>query len=216
MKTPIPVRKLIWVTLFAIAFGYVEASVVVYLRAIYYPDMFEFPLKMIRTDHLMVELFREAATIVMLAAAGMLAGSRGWQRFGFFLIAFGVWDIFYYVWLKVTLNWPAALTDWDVLFLIPLPWIGPVIAAGSIAVLMMICGVDIVVRTALQKHFRPTLLSWVLAIAATVLILYSFLHDTDATLRGGLPQPYRYELLGVGLILYIAGYFRSCKPGKGI
>lgn len=216
MNSPTPVRKLIWVTLFAVAFGYVEASVVVYLRAIYYPDMFEFPLKMIRADHLVVELFREAATIVMLAAIGIIAGRKGWQRFGFFLIAFGVWDIFYYIWLKATLNWPAALTDWDVLFLIPLPWIGPVISAGSIAVLMMICGLDIVRRTARQMHFRPTVLSWLLAVAATAIILYSFLYDTNATLRGQLPLPYRYELLVIGLILYIAGYVRACTPGKGV
>jgi len=76
MAEHVPVRKLVLVFLFAIAFGYVEASVVVYLRAIYYPDMFEFPLKMIRTDHLVVELVREAATIVMLAASGFSRDER--------------------------------------------------------------------------------------------------------------------------------------------
>jgi len=215
MNSSIPLRKLIWVSLFAIAFGYVEASVVVYLRAIYYPGMFEFPLKMIRTDHLVVELFREAATIIMLAAIGIIAGRKGWQRFGFFCIAFGVWDIFYYLWLKATLNWPASPADWDVLFLIPVPWIGPVYSAASVALLMTLCGVDIVVRTSLQKHFRPTLLSWLLALAATAIILYSFVYDTDATLRGHMPKPYRYELLVVGLMLYVAGYVRACNPGRG-
>lgn len=211
MAEHVPVRKLVWVFLFAIAFGYVEASVVVYLRAIYYPDMFEFPLKMIRTDHLVVELVREAATIVMLVAVGILAGRKGWQRFGYFLIAFGVWDLFYYVWLKATLDWPPSLTAWDVLFLIPVPWIGPVISAASVAAVMALCGVDIVVRTARDKPFHPTLTTWVLALVATAAILYSFVHDTDATLRGSIPQPYRYELLLVGLALYIAGYRTACK-----
>lgn len=214
MLSVFSLRKVGWVALFAIAFGYVEASVVVYLRAIYYPDMFEFPLKMIRTDHLVVELFREAATIVMLVAVGVLAGARGWQRFGFFLIAFGVWDIFYYVWLKVTLNWPATPADWDVLFLIPLPWIGPVYSAASVALLMTVCGTDIVVRTSHGRHFKPTFLSWLLAIAATASILYSFMHDTDATLRGQMPQPYKDYLLIAGLILYAVGYVRACRPPK--
>jgi len=211
MAEHVPVRKLVLVFLFAIAFGYVEASVVVYLRAIYYPDMFEFPLKMIRTDHLVVELVREAATIVMLAAVGILAGRKGWQRFAYFLIAFGVWDIFYYVWLKATLDWPPALTAWDVLFLIPVPWIGPVISATSVAALMTLCGVDLVIRTEHGTPFHPTLTTWVLALLATAAILYSFVHDTDATLRGSMPKPYRYELLLVGLALYNVGYRTACK-----
>lgn len=212
----IPIRKLIWVSLFGVTFGFVEASIVVYLRAVYYPEGFTWPLKVISDEHLTVELWREAATIIMLVAVGILAGQKGWQRFGYFLIAFGVWDIFYYVWLKVVLDWPSALTEWDVLFLIPLPWIGPVIAPASIALLMTICGVDIVVRTiptkSGQKHFRPTVLSWLFSILATVLILYSFMYDTDATLRGAHPLPYRYELLIVGLVLYIAAYIIACKP----
>ncbi len=215
MNPSIPIRKLIWVSLFGVAFGFVEASVVVYLRAIYYPDMFEFPLKMIRTDHLVVELIREAATIVMLVAVGIIAGRKGWQRFGYFLIAFGVWDVFYYVWLKATLDWPSSLLEWDVLFLIPVPWIGPVISAGSIAALMTVCGIDIVVRTALEKPFRPGLVSWLLAVAATAVILYSFTYDTDATLRGHLPLPYRYELLVGGLVFYAASYILACRPKTG-
>jgi hypothetical protein len=212
----IPIRNLIWVSLFGVAFGYVEASVVVYLRAVYYPEGFTWPLKVISTEHLTVELLREAATILMLAAIGIVAGKKGWQRFGYFLIAFGVWDIFYYVWLKVILHWPASFADWDVLFLIPLPWIGPVVSAASIALLMTICGVDIVVRTtsteAGHRHFQPRMVTWLLAICATAALLYSFMYDTDATLRSALPKPYRYELLVGGLASYIAAYVLACIP----
>ncbi len=208
----LPIRKLIWVSLFAVAFGFVESSVVVYLRAIYYPEGFSWPLKSIGNEHLTVELVREAATIVMLAAIGIVAGKKGWQRFGYFLLAFGVWDIFYYVWLKVVLNWPVSLTDWDILFLIPLPWIGPVIAAVLVAALMTLCGIDIVVRTTMQRYFHPTMLTWLFAILGTAAILFSFMYDTDATLRGAQPRPYRYELLGLGLALYIVAYMIACKP----
>jgi hypothetical protein len=203
---------MIWVSLFGVAFGFVESSIVVYLRAVYYPEGFTWPLKVISNAHLTVELLREAATIIMLVAIGIVAGKKGWQRFGYFLFAFGVWDIFYYVWLKIVLNWPASFTDWDVLFLIPLPWIGPVISAASIAFLMTICGVDIVARTTLQKHFHPALLTWLLSMLATAVILVSFMYDTDATLRGAMPKPYRYELLVVGLVLYTAAYVIACTP----
>lgn len=208
----IPIRKLIWISLFGIAFGFVESSVVVYLRAVYYPEGFTWPLKVMRNEHLIIELLREATTIIMLAAVGIVAGRKGWQRFGYFLIAFGVWDIFYYVWLKAILNWPAMMTDWDILFLIPLPWIGPVISAALIALLMTVCGIDIVVRTSLHKHFHPTLLSWLCAILGTTAILYSFIHDTNATLMDQQPQPYCYVLLIAGLILYVVGYTLACRP----
>ena len=113
-------HKLGWIAVFGIAFGFVESSVVVYLRSLYNPEGFTFPLRVMSAEHLLVELIRKAATLVILAAVGMLAGSRRWEKFGYFLVAFGVWDIFYYVWLKVLLNWPAGLLDWDILFLIPL------------------------------------------------------------------------------------------------
>ncbi|MBM2841137.1 MAG: hypothetical protein HW412_1665, partial [Bacteroidetes bacterium] len=175
------VRRLLWVSLFGVTFAFVESSVVVYLRSIYYPEGFAFPLKLISQQHLTVELAREAATIVMLAAVGILAGSKAWERFGYFLVAFGVWDIFYYVWLKVILDWPASLSDWDILFLIPLPWIGPVIAPVFISLLMILCGLTIAVRFEQRKFFHPNRWSWMLAIAGTLVVLYSFMTDTEAT-----------------------------------
>jgi hypothetical protein len=144
----------------------------------------------------------------MLAAGAILAGTTGWQRFGFFLICFGVWDIFYYVWLKVLLDWPLSVMDWDVLFLIPVPWIGPVIAPVLISLLMVICGWLIVRR--LGNRFRPGLMSWISASCATLIILYSFVGDLPATLRGAMPQEYNYWLLGMGLVLYAASCYLAC------
>ena len=72
-----------------------------------------------------VELVREAATLVMLLAIGALAGRTGRTRLGYTAIAFGVWDVFYYVFLRMMAGWPKSLLDWDVLFLLPLPWWGP-------------------------------------------------------------------------------------------
>jgi len=208
-------RRIVWVSVFAITFAFVEASVVVYLRALYYPAGFEFPLRLVTLSHLQVELARETATLGMLVSVAALAGRVRWEQFGYFLVAFGVWDIFYYVWLKVALDWPSALTDWDVLFLLPLPWIGPVMAPVLISLVMIVCGVHLVKRLRAGKHFAPRLITWSLSIIATAVILYSFIHDVPATMQGADPQPYRYEFLGVGVILYIASFWTACmRPSQ--
>jgi len=208
-------RITIWVLLFAVAFAFVEATVVIYLRDLYYPEGFTLPLKLAANQHIAVEVAREAATLAMLATVGILAGSTRWQRAGFFMLAFGVWDLFYYLWLKLVLDWPATLFDWDILFLIPLPWIGPVIAPVLISVLLIIAGLWIIRSEHRQGVFKPPKLAWALAGVATVVILISFMMDTNATLRFQMPEPYRYELLVVGLILYVAGMVLAFRRRKG-
>ena len=208
-------RKLLWVSLFGIAFALVEASVVVYLRALYYPEGFSFPLKAISPQHLTVELSRETATIVMLVAVGVLAGSNAWGKFAYFLVGFGVWDIFYYAWLRIMVNWPSRLTDWDILFLIPLPWIGPVIAPVLISSAMIVSGSIIVFRLERQRFFRPPLVSWCLSLIGTVIVLYSFMADTQASLRLQEPESYRYYLLAGCLVLYTTSFVLSCRNKAG-
>ena len=207
---PAPVKRLLWVFLFAVAFAFVEAAVVVYLRALYYPEGFVFPLRIFATDHIAVELARELSTMVMIAAVACVAATRPWERFALFIYAFGIWDIFFYLWLKVAINWPLTLIDWDILFLIPLPWIGPVIAPVLVALTLAICGVLLVLRLERGLAVHLTVLSVALWLCGTGVILYSFLSDTEATLRGMMPLPYRYELLGIGLVLYIVA-FRTLK-----
>jgi len=204
-------RKIFWILIFSIAMALVEAAVVVYLRALYYPEGFAFPLKMITARHLIVELGREAATILMLVSVAALIGKRFWEKFAYFIICFGFWDIFYYVLLKLALGWPSSLLDWDILFLIPLPWIGPVIAPVSIAIMMILAGLLI---TALYKRgydFRPSFLTWVLTIIGTLTILYSFMRDTGAGLHQQMPLPYRYDLLIAGEILYVLALFLAWR-----
>jgi len=216
MRTFTPAAgRLGWVGLFAAAFAFVESSVVVYLRAIYYPGDFAFPLKPIDPGHGEIEVWRELATIVILGAVGVLAGKKTWERFGFFLVAFGVWDILFYAWLKVTLGWPTTLTDWDVLFLLPLPWIGPVIAPLLIATLMVVCGAIIVIRHERGIRFQPGKFSWLAGISATILLLFSFMSDLPAALHQHPPAPYSYWLLGAGLLLYAAGFIDACRPHEG-
>jgi hypothetical protein len=206
--------RIITVIVFAATMGYFEAAVVVYLRALYYPEGFSFPLKLIPTGMAVIEIGREAATIIMLLTAAMIAGKLFWERFGYFIILFGVWDIFYYVWLKVTIGWPSGMFDYDILFLIPFPWTGPVIAPVLISLLMTAVGIAITRRLHLGMEFKPPVLSWITGVAATLLILYSFLDLTGASSRQAA-DGYNYAILITGLILYGISYVAAVrKSGK--
>ncbi len=213
-------RKLVLVAVFGIAFAFVESAVVTYLRAIYYPNGFCFPLTLITDQHTVVELVREFSTIVMLVAVGLLAGTSRWQKFSYFMIAFAVWDIFYYVWLKAILNWPSTIFDWDILFLIPLPWIGPVIAPVMISVIMIVAGILIIWMEERGGKFHPSWPAWLLSFVATGLVLFTFMRDTNATLYSQSPEPYNYGLFSLAVVVYVVALVfalqknrQSAKPG---
>jgi len=208
------ISKIVFLSLFAIAMGYFEAAVVIYLRDLLYPDGFSFPLRDMPVRIIVIELFRELSTIVMLVVISALSGKRFWERFGVFIFIFGVWDIFYYIWLKATINWPPSLLEWDILFLIPAPWIAPVIAPISISILMIFIGLSIINLFRKDCVFKPILITWALAMLATALILFSFMNDCDAMFNKQIPQPYFYGLLILGLLFYIIAYLISYKKAK--
>ncbi len=117
--------------LFAAAMGWLEGVVVVYIRgllgvahggAVLEPA--EIARRFASLPWLLgTEQGREAATILMLAAVAWLAGRRLASRLGAFLLAFGTWDIVYYVALWSLLRWPPSPGTMDVLFLVPPgPW----------------------------------------------------------------------------------------------
>src|ERR1035438_6412626 len=152
--------KLIFIILFGIAFGFVEAAVVYYLR-----DLLNFHFNYMIPSHKIllnlglitfispvyhllisksvtaVEIAREVATIVMLIALAYLAGKNRSQRIGAFLISFACWDIMYYVFLKILTNWPSSLLTRDIFFLVPVTWIGPVITPLVASTIMLIIGI---------------------------------------------------------------------------
>jgi hypothetical protein len=121
-------RRLLVTALFGAAFGFVEAAVVVYLRAAL--GLLEDPqVKMLAAfpePLLRVECFREAATIIMLGCVALLAAQRLKEKAVVFLWTFAFWDFFYYVWLRLTIGWPTSLLSSDLLFLIPAPWVAQV------------------------------------------------------------------------------------------
>jgi hypothetical protein len=170
-------RLFIWLTLFSIAMGYLETAVVVYLRAIYYPHGFGFPLVNMNTSIALTELGREAATIIMLAGIGILTGKNPTQRFAMFLYSFAIWDIFYYVFLKMILNWPESLFTWDILFLIPLPWVGPVICPCIISLSMILLAVLLVYFNNKNPDLNVNAKEWLLFITGSLVVIFSFVLD---------------------------------------
>ena len=180
MKQSDTVRTLILLTLFSIAMAYLESAVVVYLRAIMYPGGFDFPLAPMSPDIALTEIFREAATIVMLLGAGYLGGRYFTVRFAWFLYCFAIWDIFYYVFLKVLVGWPASLMTWDILFLIPVTWTGPVIAPVIVSLAMILLALIIVFydRQAATVRINPR--EWLLLVAGAFIVFLSFVWDYSA------------------------------------
>jgi hypothetical protein len=170
-------NRIIWLVVFSIAMGFLEAAVVVYLRALYYPNGFAFPLVVLDPHVGLVEIGREAATLVMLVSLGMLVGQNFRQRLAFFLISFAVWDVFYYVFLKLTLDWPASLFTWDILFLIPAPWVGPVLSPIVICFTMIGLAAMILKMDADGPPFRFNWTHWSLLLSGSLVVVITWMWD---------------------------------------
>ena len=169
--------NLIVVSLFSIAMGFLEAVVVVYLREIYYPEGFAFPLSIIEPQMFSVELVRELTTLIMLVSIGLLVGKTGNEKFAWFLFTFGIWDIFYYVGLKLFLNWPSSVFTWDILFLIPVTWIGPVLAPLICSATMILLALIIQRLSIANQKVTINYTSWLLLIGGAMFIFASFIQD---------------------------------------
>lgn len=180
-------RKLYWLIAFGIAFGLVEAAVVVYLRSLAQSHGVDI-IGVRLPDHILrIEIFREAATLVILVAMAILAGGTAVSRLGAFLTLFGVWDLFYYVWLKVFLDWPQSLLDGDILFLIPSAWAGPVLAPIAVSVAFVGCGTWTYWREETGSPLRIRPLDWIVEFTAAVVIVASFL--VSDIVPGSQPGP---------------------------
>ena len=199
------------VVAFAVAMAWMESATVYYLRTLvdriepYQPN--PLPIQGVLGQ---VELVREAATLVMLLTLGMLAGRTWRARWGYSAVAFGTWDILYYVFLRVMCGWPRSVFDWDVLFLLPLPWWGPVLAPVSIAVLMIVWG-TIVTESPRANEPPVTASVWTLNATGIALALYVFMADSLQQLprlRDGmtyaLPTSFNWPLFVPALVLMAA------------
>jgi hypothetical protein len=207
------------VVVFSIAFAYIEAAVVVYLRTIFHPEGFSFPLTNfgvapVWQQLLLTELRREAATMVLILTAAWLVGQNLRTRFAYVLVIFAIWDVFYYVWLKVLIDWPASILDWDILFLIPTTWASAVLAPVLVSLTMFIFAVIILYRACCGKMVKVTAVDWLGFIVAGLVLVFCFciagLHITEPNYR----SHFHWPLFAFGHILAVAVFVKCLLKSR--
>jgi hypothetical protein len=192
-------RRVAWLAIYAVAMAYLESAVVVYLRALYYPHGFGFPLAPMPPDIAAIETGREAATLIMLLGAAALAGADGWEWFLAFCLSFGIWDIFYYAWLWIFVRWPQSLFTSDVLFLIPVPWTGPVLAPAIVSG-ALVGGSLLLLRLKAQGvRLGFSALVWTMAVTGGLLVFGSFVIDFTSVVRQAVPPPFHWGVFATGV-----------------
>jgi len=200
-------KTIILLLLFSIAMGYMEGAVVVYLREIFYPAGFDFPLQPITPRIALTEILREAATMIMLITIAWLTGRTATERFGFFILCFAIWDITYYAVLWFLLGWPESLLTWDILFLIPVTWVGPVLGPVLNSLSMILLALLISRFTSRDATTRINRPEWLLLVLGSLIVIISYTEDYVSFMRG------RFSILEIffpsgtePLMQYAAGY----------
>jgi hypothetical protein len=221
-------RTTIVLLLFGVSFGYVEAAVVVYLRMLNEPlrqqphldggpdDLFPVAtLDQLRAAGpgtlrlLETEAVREAATLIMLAVVtlGVSAGLRQWLAA--FVVVFGVWDIAFYAFLRMLLGWPRSWLAWDLLFLIPVPWVGPVLAPMLVSLSMVGAGFVVLGLDWAGRPVRLRTPHWLGILAGGVIIVLAFTWDCRNIMAGGMPNPFNWPLFALGEALGLVAFFHA-------
>jgi len=218
-------RTILYLILFGIAFGYVEAAVVVYLRTIGapiralagLPANTLFPLTAISQlgdfrPLVNIELIREAATLIMLGAVAGVAQRRdgsgrmyGWLPA--FALAFGIWDLTFYASLQALIGWPGSLFTWDLLFLLPVPWTGPVLAPVIVAASLTIGGILALLRAPARAGWIP----WTLLCAGGAILLVSFMWHWRAIVSGGVPSQFPWGIFASGEAVGVLGLMYALR-----
>lgn len=234
--SPRPAWVLAGLYLLGIGFGFVEAAVVVDLRAVLAPrdgrtvarldgELFPMiaPERLTRDNPtagwlLRVEILREVATLVLLAGAGIAIGQTFVGRFAAFVAAFGVWDLTYYLFLKFLIGWPASVWTWDILFLVPVPWSAPVLAPSLVAATLVAAGSIVLVKEARGRAFRISGRQWTALVMGGIILIASFCWDWRTIAAGGMPGVFPWPVFFVGEAVGLAGFvhaWRSCRPVAG-
>ena len=171
--------------IFAVSMGLLEAIVVVYIRELYYPEGFRFPLKELPAWLIIVEWVREISTLLMLGSVAWITGKNFLKRLSAFLFLFGIWDIVYYIGLKIFLDWPESLFTWDILFLIPITWVSPVLAPVLCSLLMIAMALLFDFRMINNNLKKLETKEFVLLIMGATFIFFTFTVDFGMMLIEG-------------------------------
>jgi len=202
MEARYPGKRYTGLWIFGVTLGFFEAAIVVYLRQIVCPGGFQLPLAHMDMPLLTVELAREMASLIMLAGVALAAARKRREVLPVFFLVFGIWDIFYYVFLKITLNWPESLATWDLLFLVPAPWSSPVWAPVLVALLFTAVPSFILLRGVVKPY---TVLDRTLMTAGGAVVLVSFLYNARTLIAGGVPESFPLFIYIPGLLLMLIG-----------
>ena len=219
--------------IFATAMGFLEAIVVVYIRELFYPEGFSFPLKPMDPRFIGTEMVRELCTLCMLGAVAYLSGRSFIRRLAAFLFLFGTWDLFYYLGLKLFLGWPGSILTWDILFLIPVAWTAPVLAPVICSLLMIALAALLEYRHTKHNAKTPGKHALFFFLTGSVFVLIAFLYDfTKIIVEGGFlvhffslpenfdfinqmklyePQRFQWELFTAGILLIVTGVYPLLK-----
>lgn len=204
-------RHFTWLIVWGIAFGMIEAAVVIYLRKIYYPNGFDFPIVWADFDVALVEIVREFATLVLMWSLATLLHKKSVNKLAAFMIVFGVWDIFYYLFLKLFLGWPASFATWDILFLLPYPWVGPVWPPVVVSLSLIWAGYCI-----LGGHFKEQDIviyrkDWIQILFSGIVIIISFLIPGKSVIDQTVPNHYPWYIFAAGLIWGLVVFQKRLK-----
>jgi len=201
-------RRALIVGFYAVAMAYLEAAVVVYLqRALKIEPSTPFPLR----DQASlgglggIELGREIATLVMLVTVGWLAGRNGLDRLAWISAAFGIWDLGYYVFLWVFIGWPTNLGTFDLLFLLPVPWVAPVWAPMSVSIALVLFGLIGAWRFRRRQALSVKLRHFVALVGGGLVVISSFTYDAERILDGGIPTSFAWPVFVAGMVLAVSG-----------
>lgn len=207
------------VVVFALSMAYLESAVVVYLRAaLDVATDAVFPLDLSRGtfDRLAwIEVGREAATLLMIGGVGWVAGRSSWERLAWAAVVFGAWDIGYYFWLWVFSGWPTGLGTWDLLFLLPLPWAGPVWAPMVVSLALIGFGLAMAGRCRAGASVRAVAAPFAVLLGGGVVVIVSFVLNAGLVLDGGTPVDFAWPIFWLGIAIGVGAatsILRSATP----
>jgi hypothetical protein len=197
--------------------GILEAVCVVYLRHDLFAPGTDNQVMVEELGRSGIEHIREACTLVMLTTVAWLAAINARTRIATFFVMFGIWDITYYVGLRLLVAWPESLLTWDCLFLLPVPWYGPVLAPLLISAYFVSGGILVIVREIAGPGMRPTWPALVPQAAAFGLWYWSFVKDGDVIAAGGYQAArYSWTLFLAGVCCAMLGlYLGTRRPSDG-
>lgn len=222
-------RAAIAMVLFGVSFGYVEAAVVVYLRELSQPAVERaqpgrsptdlFPLLSLEDlkanpplfKTLEIELGREAATLIMIAALAVAIGQTGVERAAAFAATFGVWDLSFYAFLRWLIQWPSSLRTWDLLFLVPVPWAAPVLAPVIVSLSMIAAGEMVFARSSRGHPMRLDAFHWTGIMLGAAILVFSFTWRFPWLLGGGVPRHFDWLIFALGEAIGFGSFLHALK-----